>query len=70
MNTAGTRWYIWSMEHDKFWAPNRNGFSAHRSEAGTYSYEEAIEIVRNANYGRDINRPHEAMILVEDVIRL
>lgn len=70
MNTSGTRWYIWSMEHNAFWAPNRNGYTTRRDSAGTYSYEEATEIVRNGNYGTDINHPYEAMILVENVIRL
>lgn len=70
MNTDGTRWYIWSMEHNAFWAPNRSGYTVRRDSAGTYSYADATEIVRNANYGRDINLPHEAMILVENVIRL
>lgn len=70
MNTANTRWYIWSMEHNAFWAPGRNGYVTRRDAAGTYSYDEATEIVRNANYGRDANLPHEAMILVENTIRL
>lgn len=70
MNTDTTRWYIWSMEHNAFWAPARNGYTRRRDSAGTYSYAEATEIVRNANYGTDANLPHEAMILAESVLRL
>ena len=70
MNTDNTRWRIWSMEHNAFWAPNREGYTTQRDGAGIYSYEDATSIVRNGNYGTDKNRPHESMILVEDVIRL
>lgn len=70
MNTEGTRWYIWSMEHNAFWAPDRNGYTNRRDSAGTYNFVEATEIVRNGNYGVGPNTPHEAMIQVESTIRL
>lgn len=54
-------WLIWSMEHDGWWKPNRNGYTEYLSEAGRYSFEDALDIVASANM-HCINQPKEAMI--------
>lgn len=72
-----TKWLIWSIEHDAWWAPNRKGYSS-LAYAGVYSYEDALAIVKGANYcltldrtsdakkrnGRLLDTPQEAMILL------
>lgn len=56
---------IWSEEHRAWWGENRCGYVTKRSEAGRYTFKEALEIVEGANIGlRDI--PNEAMILITD----
>jgi hypothetical protein len=53
-------WLIWSVEHERWWAPDHDGYVANRVLAGRYSYQEAREIVADANRGKhDI--PDEAM---------
>jgi len=42
-------WLIWSNEHKAWWKPHVNGYTPFRSEAGTYSYKEALQIVAQAN---------------------
>lgn len=61
MNHHGERWYIWSLEHNGWWKPNHIGYTPHKSQAGTYTYEEALKIVKNANIGEH-DTPNEAMI--------
>ena len=57
-----TKWIIWSLEHRGWWMKNHTGYTQKREEAGEYSYEEALQIVRGANIGeKDI--PNEAMIM-------
>lgn len=60
-----TQWYIWSMEHNAFWASNSYGYTRHRQSAGLYSYAKATDIVKNGNYGAPDDKPNEAMILAE-----
>ena len=58
-------WIIWSIEHGGYWAPNHRGYVKLKSEAGRYSYREALKIVRGANAHRGDNQaPYEAMIQV------
>ncbi len=58
MNTY--RWLIWSIEHNAWWAPNQHGYRTSREQAGRYTYEEALEIVRGANEFTE-DEPAEAM---------
>lgn len=43
------KYLIWSNEHNAWWRPGRCGYTDHRSLAGRYTLEEAIEIVDRAN---------------------
>lgn len=43
---ARGRWLVWSMEHRRFWGPNWNGYELKREDAGRYTFEEALAIVR------------------------
>jgi hypothetical protein len=56
------KWKIWSIEHQGWWRPNHQGYTKEIKEAGRYSTNEAVSIVRSANIG-DKNTPNEAMIL-------
>lgn len=59
-----TRWLIWSIEKNRWWKPGRFGYTAERAEAGRYTFEEAIQIVNDANaYLFDDQSPKEAMIM-------
>jgi hypothetical protein len=49
MNTE-VKWLIWSNEHRGWWKPNRCGYCKRRDEAGRYGFEEAKQIVTDANY--------------------
>ena len=52
---------IWSIEHNAWWCMMANGYTKERRNAGTYTYQQAKNIVENANIGKhDI--PNEAMI--------
>lgn len=52
---------IWSIEHQAWWCPFHKGYTKDRRDAGTYSFEEACRIVKDANiHNKDI--PNEAMI--------
>lgn len=55
-------WLVWSIEHGMWWLPNWRGYTENRAEAGRYTYEEALKIVKQANIG-DYDTPNEAMIL-------
>lgn len=52
---------IWSIEHDAWWCPMHRGYTKERRNAGTYTFEEALRIVKDANIGLN-NTPNEAMI--------
>lgn len=54
-------WLIWSMEHGQWWRPARKGYTTSREDAGRYTYDEAVKIVREGNFRPDMH-PHEAMI--------
>lgn len=64
---AKRTWLIWSMEHKAWWSPGSLGYTKRRGEAGRYTYAEACEIVRNANYAPECREhPNEAMLLDEE----
>lgn len=58
-------YYIWSWEHDAWWAPRESGYTEEIKNAGAYSYENAMRIVSGANYvfnkGLTL-MPNEAMV--------
>lgn len=59
--------YIWSFEHDAWWAPNENGYVEDFHAAGKYPLDRAVEIVKSANYSFNhgyAEMPNEAMIPV------
>jgi len=62
---GGDKWIIWSMEHKGYWEAGRRGYTPYKSLAGIYTYEEALEIVEDANKYLDGN-PNEAMIKLND----
>lgn len=49
---------IWSNEHMRWWGPNECGYVNRIDEAGRYSYDRAIQIVHNAQAGRQNMRDH------------
>lgn len=55
-------WYIWSIEHSAWWRASHNGYTEDFAEAGLYTYEEALKIVKGANMFGAKNEPNEAMI--------
>ncbi len=63
---GGILWYIWSNEHRGWWKALHHGYTEDKREAGKYKQEEAINIVRQANfYLNETDVPNEAMILAE-----
>lgn len=71
MMNEDTLVYIWSNEHEAYWAPNCRGYATCRSEAGVYRLKEAVEICQGANRHLDgIKMPNETIqpIPNEDVI--
>lgn len=59
------RWLIWSIEHKAWWRPAHAGYTELKSDAGSYSYEEALDIVKGANINNN-DIPNEAMIAFTD----
>jgi len=56
-------WLIWSNEHKAWWGPRKNGYTRTRDDAGYYTFEEALQIVREANMHRSPDQePYEAMV--------
>lgn len=58
---------IWSEEHGGWWRADRHGYTRSIRQAGRYSKITAEEIVKNANYGRDLDsqRPFNEIALPE-----
>lgn len=54
------KWLIWSIEHDRWWAPNHRGYVHSKALAGRYSYDDALAIVTEANWGLS-DVPNEVM---------
>jgi hypothetical protein len=57
------QWLIWCHERLMWWKPNRQGYCVLACDAGRYSFEEALEIVKQANYTK-FNEPEESMVPV------
>jgi hypothetical protein len=43
------KYLIWSNEHRGWWKANRHGYTTRTDKAGQFSFEEACNIVSNAN---------------------
>lgn len=43
-------YFIWSIEHNGWWKPNKNGYTIEFNKAGQYTKEEAYKICANANW--------------------
>jgi hypothetical protein len=55
-------WLIWSSDHGGWSKPNRHGYTNRLADAGRYSFDEALEIVQDANAGTFArNFPSETM---------
>jgi hypothetical protein len=55
-------WLIWSSDHGGWSKPNRHGYTNRLADAGRYSFDEALEIVQDANSGTFArNFPSETM---------
>lgn len=54
---------IWSIEHCAWWKANRHGYTMIKKDAGKYSFDEAREIVNDANAFTK-NIPMESMVEV------
>jgi hypothetical protein len=46
------KYLVWSIEHQAWWGPGRNGYVTDIDVAGIYSRGEAIDICRDALPGR------------------
>ena len=60
---------IWSNEHMAWWRADKRGYSQDISDAGVYSYVEAVAICIQArlhHVSHCVQRPNEAMV-PEDV---
>jgi hypothetical protein len=44
-------WLIWSNDRGRWSKPNRHGYTNRLADAGRYSFDEALEIVQDANAG-------------------
>ena len=65
MSDCERKYLIWSIEHNAWWAPNWNGYTAKRGNAGIYSEAEAFEISDRENEGT--NEPYEALVPIWQV---
>lgn len=60
-------WYIWSNEHNAWWKSNHRGYHPDKNNAGLYTTEQAIAIVKGANEFQFADQvPNEAMIPLFD----
>ena len=58
---ASFKWLIWNFERMAWWTGNRVGYTMNRDEAGRFSFEDALEIVQDANINMK-DEPEEAMV--------
>jgi hypothetical protein len=61
-------WLIWSNEHGKWWRPREAGYTFLIEQAGRYTRSRVDQIIRDSNYGGNINEmavlAHEALDLI------
>jgi|SRR6266545_2629439 len=60
------RWLIWSHEHQGYWPSDRRGYVSLQM-AGRFTFNEALEIVRQGNQGM-ATIPEETMLPAESVL--
>ena len=46
----------------KWWRPERRGYTTDRTEAGVYSFREAVKICKSANWDENADVPPETMV--------
>lgn len=75
LEALGGRWLIWSHEHSAWWKPAGRGYCTSVSEAGRYSFDEALKICAEANHrgwpktdGAE-NNPQEVIVPSPEWIR-
>lgn len=61
LDPLSCQWLIWSHEHKAWWKPEAQGYTTWRQHAGRYPWDEALDIVRGANYGLS-GEPNEAIV--------
>lgn len=57
---------IWSNEHRAWWGKGERGYVHHILDAGRYPRERALEIVRNAQFGRQGGDPPPEIVVREE----
>lgn len=62
-------YFIWSIEHDGWWKPDKMGYTASWSNAGRYSKEEAFTISARANWS-SLNEVPVPILFFEFQVRL
>src|SRR5216110_1061946 len=62
IQTRKMDWLIWSSDYGGWSKPNRHGYTNRLADAGRYSFDEALEIIQDANAGMSArNFPSETM---------
>jgi hypothetical protein len=56
-------WLIWSNEHGQWWAPGRHGYVTLITEAGRYTFTEALTICFDANCWLEPHEPPKETML-------
>ena len=56
------KWLVWCHEKDLWWRFAGCGFTPLRSEAGRFTFTEALKIMDQAHQGGLHNRPEETMV--------
>jgi hypothetical protein len=65
--STSVKYLVWSVEHTAWWKPNHCGYTRDRSEAGTYTLEEAEKICRGANLiHNDFDNPNECIVPTQE----
>ena len=59
------KWLIWSHEHRGWWPQSRSGYVKSIQHAGRFTFDEALEIVNQGNYGMRGDVPEETMMPAE-----
>jgi len=43
------KYLIWSNEHRGWWKPNRHGYTTRTDKAGQFTFDDAVDIIKDAN---------------------